>query len=123
MKPGSVLIVVPDEMFRLSLAFLMESEGYVVRVGDSLPTLADMEDGLADISCALIDHSAMGKETARLDALRGKGVPIVMLASHLDRMPRLDGVQLIEKPAPGAAVVDAVRGSMARSRPSAGLAT
>ncbi len=117
MNAPTILVVAPDEMFRLSLGFLMEAEGYRVRLADRLPV--GEHDGERDPGCAVIDHSAMDRDPRRLESLRSRGVPIVLLASRLELMPQLAGVQLVEKPAQGATVVDAVHAALSSHRQSA----
>ncbi|EKF17583.1 response regulator transcription factor [Nitratireductor pacificus] len=102
----TILVVAPDSAFRLSLRFMLESEGYGVEV------LADMTDfrllrRRAD--CVIVDEEVLEQARSPVRALVDEGGPVIILADTSEDAPANDRVLVIEKPLLGSAVISAVR--------------
>jgi two-component system, LuxR family, response regulator FixJ len=117
--PPTVLVVDDDSAVRSSLKFLLELEGFTVRhYADSRELLADPQ--LPDCGCLVLDQ-VMPDMTGLdvVDALRQRGIsnPAVLITSNASRQIRqraaAAGVEAIENPSFGNALVDAIRDSLA----------
>ncbi|MEC9247191.1 DNA-binding response regulator [Nitratireductor rhodophyticola] len=103
---GTILVVAPDSAFRLSLRFMLETEGFDVVVPDSVEEALRLR---ADADCMIVDHDILieaGMPVARLAADDG---PFVLLADTLQEMPQAEHMRTVEKPLLGSAVVNAVQ--------------
>ncbi|WP_292899466.1 DNA-binding response regulator [Nitratireductor sp.] len=103
---GLILVVAPDSAFRLSLRFMLETEGFDVVVSESIE-----ESGRLRIyaDCMVVDHEVLTGAGLAVARLAAEGDPVVLLADTLDEMPQAEHVRTIEKPLLGSAVVNAVR--------------
>lgn len=102
----TILVVAPDTAFRLSLRFMLESEGYGVEV---LAGMTDFRLYRNRADCVIVDHEIL--ETARIPvkSLLDEGGPVIVLAETSAATPESDRLLIIEKPLLGGAVISAVR--------------
>ncbi|WP_025031001.1 response regulator [Nitratireductor aquibiodomus] len=63
---GTILVVAPDSAFRLSLRFMLETEGFDVVVPDSLAEAGCLR---ADADCMIVDHDVLIEQECRLPDL------------------------------------------------------
>jgi len=108
-----ILVVAPDSAFRLSLRFMLESEGYDVVVPRNLEEVERLRRTAA---CTIVDHEVLADMKVPLERLLGGAGPLVLLADTLDEMPQAGHIRTIEKPLLGSAVVNAVHDLLEQAR-------
>lgn len=117
--PGSLVIVVDDDdAVRNSLKFSLEIEGYAVRLysrGDDLLEAPDV----AECACLIIDQNMpglTGLETVSKLRERRVTVPVILITGNSSNMLRARargvGVNVIEKPLFGNALIEGIRGAI-----------
>ncbi|MDN2567573.1 DNA-binding response regulator [Aquibium sp. A9E412] len=105
----TVVVVAPDEAFRRSLGFVLEAEGYRIRLFDHLPAAGVWVDGAC---CAVVDEKALEVDGVPLARLTEGGRPVVLLVDRIKNGPAAAGLSLVEKPLLGRTLVDAVSASL-----------
>jgi two-component system, LuxR family, response regulator FixJ len=118
---GAVVVVVDDDpAVRNSLKFVLEIEGFVVRIYESGGELLGARD-LPTCSCLVIDQQMPGMTGMDLIAKlrdRNVSVPAILITGRpnlvlSERAARAD-VPIVEKPLLGNALVDRIRDACAR---------
>ncbi|MEW6254732.1 MAG: response regulator FixJ [Pseudomonadota bacterium] len=121
MENNLVHVVDDDEAMRESLAFLLGSSGFSVRLYDGAPpflsSLRDLPLGcvLSDIRMPEID----GIELLRQVRANGRGFPVVLMTGHGDvplavEAMKLGAADFIEKPFDDEVLITALKTAMAR---------
>jgi two-component system, LuxR family, response regulator FixJ len=116
-----ILLVVDDDTAVLnSLKFVLQLEGFTVRLYSSAQELLD-EPGLPESGCLLVDHYMPGMSGLELlAALRRRGVtlPAILITGHpsvaLRRRAEEAGVRLLEKPLLGNGLIEAIGDELER---------
>jgi DNA-binding response OmpR family regulator len=103
---AKILVVAPDPAFRRSLAFAIEAEGFEVDLADRLPA-AEKLSGRYD--CLVVDHRAIPAGTAA-----PSGMPLILLASHVEDVSAFGMTQVLEKPLLGHTLIEALRTALER---------
>ena len=112
----NVMIVVDDDSaVRNSLKFILEVEGFQVRIFSSAEELLN-EDSLPDASCLVVDYYMPGMNGLELVAqLRGRDVliPAILItpapSENLRNRAAAAGVSIVEKPLLGSRLLDSIR--------------
>jgi two-component system, LuxR family, response regulator FixJ len=116
-----ILLVVDDDTAVLnSLKFVLQLEGFTVRLYSSAQELLD-ELELPESGCLLVDHYMPGMSGLELlAALRRRSVtlPAILIAGHasvaLRRRAEEAGVRLLEKPLLGNGLIEAIGDELER---------
>ena len=110
-----MLVVDDDSAVRNSLKFILEVEGFQVRVFSSAEELLN-EDSLPDPSCLVVDYYMPGMNGLELVAqLRGRDVliPAILItpapSENLRNRAAAAGVPIVEKPLLGSRLLDSIR--------------
>ena len=112
----TVLVVDDDAAVRSALKFVLEVEGYRVRLYDG-PAALLADQCLPDRGCLVIDFRMPGIDgMALVDLLRAQhvGLPVILISSGVDkqllRRAAQHGVsRVLEKPLSDAALVENIR--------------
>jgi two-component system, LuxR family, response regulator FixJ len=116
-----ILLVVDDDTAVLnSLKFVLQLEGFTVRLYSSAQELLD-ELELPESGCLLVDHYMPGISGLELlAALRRRGVtlPAILITGHpsvaLRRRAEEAGVRVLEKPLLGNGLIEAIGDELER---------
>jgi two-component system, LuxR family, response regulator FixJ len=116
-QPGTIIVVDDDGAVLSSLRFLLETEGFTVRVFESGQALL-AASGIEDASCVLLDYRMPGIDGVELaKSLRARRVmaPIILITGRteagLGARAFAAGVnRIIEKPLLDSTLLDAVAG-------------
>ena len=110
-----MLVVDDDSAVGNSLKFVLEVEGFQVRVFSSAEELLD-EDSLPDASCLVVDYYMPGMNGLELVAhLRDRNVliPAILItpapSDNLRNRAAAAGVPIVEKPLLGSRLLDSIR--------------
>ena len=110
-----MLVVDDDSAVRNSLKFVLEVEGFQVRVFSSAEELLN-EDSLPDASCLVVDYYMPGMNGLELVAqLRDRNVliPAILItpapSENLRNRAAAAGVPIVEKPLLGSRLLDSIR--------------
>jgi two-component system, LuxR family, response regulator FixJ len=110
-----MLVVDDDSAVGNSLKFVLEVEGFQVRVFSSAEELLD-EDSLPDASCLVVDYYMPGMNGLELVAhLRDRNVliPAILItpapSQNLRNRAAAAGVPIVEKPLLGSRLLDSIR--------------
>ena len=110
-----MLVVDDDSAVGNSLKFVLEVEGFQVRVFSSAEELLD-EDSLPDASCLVVDYYMPGMNGLELVAhLRDRNVliPAILItpapSENLRNRAAAAGVPIVEKPLLGSRLLDSIR--------------
>ena len=110
-----MLVVDDDSAVRNSLKFILEVEGFQVRIFSSAEELLN-EDSLPDASCLVVDYYMPGMNGLELVAqLRGRDVliPAILItpapSENLRNRAAAAGVPIVEKPLLGSRLLDSIR--------------
>jgi two-component system, LuxR family, response regulator FixJ len=114
------LVVDDDTAVLNSLKFVLQLEGFTVRLYGSAQELLD-ELELPESGCLLVDHYMPGMSGLELlAALRRRGVtlPAILITGHpsvaLRRRAEQVGVRLLEKPLLGNGLIEAIGDELGR---------
>lgn len=113
---GTVLVVDDDAAVRAALKFLLEVEGFRVRLYDG-PAALLADPHLPEHGCLVIDFRMPGIDgMALIDLLRAQhvGLPVILISARVDeqllRRAAQQGVsRVLEKPLSDAALVENIR--------------
>lgn len=108
----AILIAAPDEAFRRSLVFALESDGFTVNA------YAQAADAFAsgqahDAACAVVDDDAVSDWRLASRQFHRFGRPVILLVGFLEPMPVIPKARFIMKPFLGEPLIDAVRAAVA----------
>ena len=110
-----MLVVDDDSAVGNSLKFILEVEGFQVRVFSSAEELLN-EDSLPDASCLVVDYYMPGMNGLELVAhLRDRNVliPAILItpapSENLRNRAAAAGVPIVEKPLLGSRLLDSIR--------------
>ena len=110
-----MLVVDDDSAVRNSLKFILEVEGFQVRIFSSAEELLN-EDSLPDASCLVVDYYMPGMNGLELVAhLRDRNVliPAILItpapSENLRNRAAAAGVPIVEKPLLGSRLLDSIR--------------
>jgi FixJ family two-component response regulator len=117
--PGPFVIVVDDDdAVRNSLKFSLEIEGFAVRLYSGGSELLNAPD-LDDCACLVIDQNMpglSGLDTVRKLRERRVTVPAILITGHPSTVLRARasgaGVNIVEKPLFGNALIEGIRGAI-----------
>ena len=111
-----VIVVDDDDAVRNSLKFSLEIEGFAVRLYSAGTELLDAAD-VGECACLVIDQNMpglTGLETVSKLRERSVAVPAILITGHPNTMLRARargaGVNVIEKPLFGNALIEGIRG-------------
>ncbi len=109
--PYTIAVVAPESAFRLSLRFMLESEGYRVRLLDGLDELSRLAGATQGVmvDCIVVDHQILEERHIPVAEILEKGCPVILLANAPDVVPQHAWLRIVEKPLLGGAVVRAVQ--------------
>jgi two-component system, LuxR family, response regulator FixJ len=114
-QSGTIVVVDDDAAVLSSLRFLLETEGFAVRLFDSGKALL-AASGIENASCVLLDYRMPGIDGIELaKALRARHIvaPIILITGRaeigLDAQAAAAGIdRIIEKPLLDSTLLDAV---------------
>ncbi|MBA8903147.1 DNA-binding response OmpR family regulator [Phyllobacterium sp. P30BS-XVII] len=103
-----ILIVAPDRVFRRSLEFALEAEGYTVK---SYSTLSSASVALQSqsYSCAIIDEPVIKREPIPGSGLQKMTIPVILLVDRSHPLPQASLVHYLIKPIFGNALINEIR--------------
>jgi FixJ family two-component response regulator len=104
---STILVAAPDDAFRRSLVFALESDGFIVSAHAGA-TEAFASLGARDAACAVIDDDAVADWILISRQFDSFGRPVILL-TEFRRIPALPSVRLLMKPFLGEPLVKAVR--------------
>ena len=111
-----VIVVDDDDAVRNSLKFSLEIEGFAVRLYSAGTELLDAAD-VGECACLVIDQNMpglTGLETVSKLRERSVAVPAILITGHPNKTLRARahgaGVNVIEKPLFGNALIEGIRG-------------
>ena len=115
-EPHTVLVVDDDAAVRNALKFVLEIEGFRVRLYAGGQALLD-DDDLPVLGCLVVDYRMPGMDGLELvERLRADKVtlPVVLICSRLDDWLRRRAVQagvgaVLEKPLSDSALIECIR--------------
>jgi two-component system response regulator FixJ len=121
MENNLIHVVDDDEAMRESLAFLLGSSGFAVRLYDGAPAFLSHLDELP-VGCILSDirmPEIDGIELLRRVRSSGRGLPVVLMTGHGDvplavEAMKLGAADFIEKPFDDEVLLSALTSAMAR---------
>jgi len=107
-----ILVAAPDEAFRRSLAFALESDGFKISAH------AGAADAFAShlsrtAACAVVDDDAVSDWKWASRQFDQFGRPVIVLVGFLQRAPALPFARFVTKPFLGEPLVNAVREAVA----------
>lgn len=105
---ATILVAAPDDAFRRSLVFALESDGFTVSA-HAEATEAFTSLGARDAACAVIDDDAVADWILISRQFDRFGRPVILLTEFLRQLPALPSVRLLIKPFLGEPLVKAVR--------------
>ena len=105
---ATILVAAPDDAFRRSLVFALESDGFTVSA-HAEATEAFASPGARDAACAVIDDDAVADWILISRQFDRFGRPVILLTEFLRQIPALPSVRLLIKPFLGEPLVKAVR--------------
>ena len=108
--PSHVLVIAPDSELSRSLRFALEVEGYEV----TWRTNISSKPMPGEYDCTVVDHHALGQDSAAAQRFARAFYPLVLLANKPDPLSPFVFRTLL-KPHLGAPLVDAVRDAIAQS--------
>jgi FixJ family two-component response regulator len=119
---GPVIVVEDDDAVRNSLKFALQLEGLTVRVYDGGDALL-RDSGLPKTGCLVVDYYMPvmnGVDLVRSLRSRNINLPAILITAKVtDDMRRSAAqagfCQVLEKPLPGTALVDSIRGALDRA--------
>ncbi|TCL90658.1 hypothetical protein C8J38_10718 [Rhizobium sp. PP-WC-2G-219] len=108
MAAATILIVAFDRVFRRSLEFALEVEGFLT---ESHERLSDADGSLAAAVavCAVVDEDVLHLEDGALQSLARMSTPVIFLADSILAPTEGAGVIVLTKPLHGSDLLDAVR--------------
>lgn len=107
MAAGRLLVIAPDNFFRRSLEFALETEGFAVR---SMPVMPSSDEMAGDgFDCTIIDEQALQGNPAEISEFCDSAYPVLLLSYR--PVTWLTGIvaQVLDKPLRGNEVIEAVR--------------
>jgi FixJ family two-component response regulator len=104
---ATILVAAPDDAFRRSLVFALESDGFTVSA-HAEATEAFASPGARDAACAVIDDDAVADWTLISRQFDSFGRPVILL-TEFRQIPALPSIRLLMKPFLGEPLVKAVR--------------
>lgn len=107
-----VLVAAPDEAFRRSLTFALESAGFTVNPhAQAAEAFASSQARYA--ACAVIDDDAVSDWTLAFRQFDRFGRPVILLVGFLQKAPLPAPARFIMKPFLGEPLVEAVHNAIA----------
>ncbi|MDE1158238.1 MAG: transcriptional regulator [Neorhizobium sp.] len=106
LQPSKIVVYVPDEALRLSLAFALEVEGYRVEAHAAWNASASFASGLL---CRIIDEQVLRADAGARDYMRGADGAVILLSDGLTVPPQADRANVLAKPFEGSDLVRMVR--------------
>lgn len=108
-----LLVVAPSPIFRNSLRFALEAEGYEVTAAASLH---EVDHPSSSFDCAVVDHHALDDAGADSRSMLAAVAPVVLLANSPAHPLAAMSFRTLTKPTLGPALSDAVRAAIATRR-------
>jgi hypothetical protein len=106
-----VLVAAPDEAYRRSLQFALESAGFVTD-GSPLATGAFASRAAEESVCAVIDDRAIDDWRRASQDFTRFGKPVVLIADLLDGRAAMPNVSVVIKPFLGEPLIEAVNNAI-----------
>lgn len=107
-----ILVAAPDESFRHSLAFALESDDFRVC---AYPYAADAfaSHQSHDAACAVIDDDAVSDWDQVEEQFSRFAKPVILLMGQFRIVPEIPSIRSLMKPYLGAPLIEAVRSAIA----------
>lgn len=102
-----VIVVAPDQDFRRSLEFALQTEGFSVESHPAIG-LAIETPGARTASCAIVDDRAVENWAEAIMTFATFGRPVIFLAGEKSMPPALPPLTVLTKPFLGRPLIDAV---------------
>ena len=106
--PRIVLIAAPGSELRRSIAFALEADGFTAEAHASLAAAMALPAATTSI-CLIVDENALDGQGNRAATLKRLGIPVILLADRIRKIPRVAGMKVLTKPLLGPTLVDTVR--------------
>jgi hypothetical protein len=107
--PPHILVIAPDGELRRSVRFALEVEGFDVDWRASISA----RPMPGEYDCTVLDHHALGEDSAAAQSFVRAFTPVVLLANERDALSPL-AFRTILKPHLGAPLIEAVRDAIAQ---------
>lgn len=113
-RSAKIIVAAPDEAFRRSLVFALESDGFTVNP-HAQAAEAFASPQACHAACAVIDDDAVNDWTQASRQFDRFGRPVILLVGFLGKLPLPAQARFVMKPFLGEPLVEAVRDAIAIS--------
>ncbi|TAN13730.1 MAG: hypothetical protein EPN45_04345 [Rhizobiaceae bacterium] len=111
-RSARIIVAAPDEAFRRSLVFALESDGFTVNP-HAQAAEAFASPHARHAACAVIDDDAVSDWTLASRQFGHFGRPVIVLVGFLGKTPLTSQARFVIKPFLGEPLVEAVRDAIA----------